>query len=353
MTNDSTIIKSDDLILVTGAGGFIGSKVVEKLIDKGFSNVRCLVRPTGRIESIERIKNNLPPGKNIEIFKGNLLSKEDCAKSAIGAIVIYHLAAAPEKSFPGSVLNNVVTTRNLLDGAITSGTLKRFVNVSSFAVYSNYNLKHNSVLDETCPIEDRLLERYDPYVYAKIKQEEIVEKYHLEYGLSFVTVRPGVVYGPGNNSLSGRIGIDTFGIFFHLGGNNRIPLTYIDNCADAIILAGVRKGIEGRAFNIVDDDLPTSRQFLKNYKNNYGRFKSIFIPYHVFYMFCLLWEKYCYWSHFQLPPFFNRRKCSANWKGNKYSNDKIKKELGWNQKVRYQEASQKYFDYLRKSGGRN
>ena len=353
MTNGSTIIKSDDLILVTGAGGFIGSKVVEKLFEHGFSNVRCMVRPSGRIESIEKIKNSLPPGKKIEIFKGNLLSREDCAKSTTGAIVIYHLAAVAEKSFPGSVLNNVVTTRNLLDGAITSGTLKRFVNVSSFAVYSNYNLKHNGVLDETCPLENKLLERYDSYVYAKVKQEELVEKYHHEHGLPFVTVRPGVVYGPGNTSLSGRIGIDTFGIFFHLGGNNRIPLTYIDNCAEAIILAGVREGVDEKAFNIVDDDPPTSRQFLKNYKNNYIRFKSIYIPYHLFYAFCFLWEKYCYWSHFQLPPFFNRRKCAAYWKGNKYSNDKIKTELGWNQKVNYHEASKIYFDYLKKSGGRH
>lgn len=353
MADNSNIIASDDLILVTGAGGFIGSKVVEKLIEQGFSNIRCFVRPSGRIDSIEKIKNNLPPGKNIEIFKGNLLSREDCAKSTIGVVVIYHLAASPEKSFPGSILNCVVTTRNLLDGAVNSGTLKRFVNVSSFAVYSNYNLKHNSAFDETCSLENKLLERYDSYVYAKVKQEEIVEKYNHEYNLPFVTVRPGVVYGPGNTSLSGRIGINTFGIFFHLGGNNRIPFTYIDNCAEAIILAGVRKGIEGRAFNIVDDGPPTSRQFLKSYKMNYIPFKSIYIPYHVFYVFCFLWEKYCYWSHFQLPPVFNRRKCSANWKGNKYSNAKIKTELGWNPKVSYQEASKIYFDYLKKLGGRN
>ena len=347
------MISHSDRILVTGANGFIGSKVVEKLLEQGFNNIRCFVRPSGRIDSLEKIKNILPPDRNIEIFKGNLLSREDCEKSTKGVAVIYHLAASLEKSFPGSVLNCVVTTRNLLDGAVTSGTVKRFVNVSSFSVYSNYNLKHNSLLDETCPIEDQLLERFDTYVYAKVKQEKLVEKYHLERGLPFVHVRPGVVYGPGSTSLSGRVGIDTFGIFFHIGGNNRLPLTYVDNCAEAIILAGVREGVDGSSYNIVDDDPPTCRHFLKRYKKNYKNFKSIYVPYHIFYMLCFLWEKYSYWSHFQLPPSFNRRKCSASWKGNTYSNDKIKIELGWDQKMNYEEASRIYFDSLRNSGGPN
>ena len=347
------MIKSDDLILVTGAGGFIGSKVVEKLIEQGFRNIRCFVRPSGRVDFLEKINDKLPSGKSLEIFKGNLLSKEDCAKSTTGVAIIYHLAASLETTFPGSILNCVVTTRNLLDGAVASGTLKRFVNVSTFAVYSNYDLKRNSVFDETCPIENKFIERYDPYAYAKVKQEEIVEKYHHEHNVQFVTVRPGVVYGPGRTDLSGRIGINTFGIFFHLGGNNRIPFTYVDNCAEAIVLAGVKNGIDGKVYNIVDDDLPTSRQFLRNYKIYFGSFKSIYIPYRIFYLFCYLWEKYSYWSNFQLPPAFNRRKCSFFWKGNKYSNNKIKSELGWKPKVSYHEASNIYFDYLNKLGGRN
>ncbi len=145
--------------------------------------------------------------------------------------------------------------------------------------------------------------------------------------------------------MSGKIGIDTFGIFFHLGGSNRIPLTYVDNCADAIALAGLVKGIDGEAFIIVDDDLPTSRQFLKMYKKNVGKFKSIYIPYSSFYFLCYLWEKYSTWSEGQLPPAFNRMRCAAGWKNVKYTNTKLKKLLGWKPKVSFQEASQRYFEY--------
>ncbi len=47
----------------------------------------------------------------------------------------------------------------------------------------------------------------------------------------------------------------------HMGGNGLLPLTYVDNCADAIVLAGLVAGVEGEVFNVVDDDLPRSRAF--------------------------------------------------------------------------------------------
>jgi len=58
-------------------------------------------------------------------------------------------------------------------------------------------------------------------------------------------------------------------------GQNTIPLTYVDNCAEAIALAGLRRGVDGDVFNIVDDDLPTSRQFLRLYKKHVKHFASL------------------------------------------------------------------------------
>ena len=113
-----------------------------------------------------------------------------------------------------------------------------------------------------------------------------------KYGIPYVIVRPGSVYGPGKEAIPGRVGIDTFGIFMHLGGSNKIALTYVDNCAEAIVLAGIMKGIDGEVFNIVDDDLPSSRRFLSLYKRNVKRFKSIYVPHALSYFLCYLWEKY-------------------------------------------------------------
>jgi nucleoside-diphosphate-sugar epimerase len=132
-----------------------------------------------------------------------------------------------------------------------------------------------------------------------------------------------------------------------MGGSIQLPLSYVDNCADAIVMAGLTPGIDGETFNIVDDDLPSSRKFLRLYKKNVRRFLSIPVPFPVAYGLCALWEKYSDWSEGQLPPVFNRRRCSAEWKGSRYSNEKLKRLLGWTPRVKFEQASQQYFEYQR------
>jgi nucleoside-diphosphate-sugar epimerase len=343
------IITFNDPILITGSNGFIGSRVVETLLKYGFINLRCFVRSSSDLTVLNRIVNSFKKA-NIEVVKGNLLSLEDCNKATKNVSVIYHLAAGIEKTFPGSFLNSVVTTKNLIDSTLQNKNLKRFLNVSSFAVYSNLKIKRGGLLDETCEVESDPVQRYEPYCYGKVKQDELVFEYNKKYNIPFVIVRPGAVYGPGKSQITSRVGIGTFGIFLHLGGSNIIPLIYVDNCADAIVLAGTKTGVEGETFNIVDDELPTSRKFLKMYKKNVGYFKSIYIPYRMFYSFSYLWEKYSKWSEGQLPPAFNRRRCAAYWKGNRYSNEKLKTLLGWKPKVSFDEATKRYFESLKGTG---
>ena len=230
---------------------------------------------------------------------------------------------------------------------IKEQTFKRFVNTSSIAVYTNENIPRGGLLDESCEIDHRLVERHEPYTYGKAKQDEIVLEYAEKHNLPYVIVRPSVVFGPGKRKITDRIGTSTFGVFLHLGLNNTIPLTYIDNCAEAIVLAGLKSGIEGQVFNIIDDDLPTSREFLHLYKQKVRRFISIPVPYRIWYFFCSIWEWYSKWSEGQLPPVFNRRTCSVYWKGNKYSNQKAKRLLGWRPRVLMKDGLEQFFVYAR------
>jgi nucleoside-diphosphate-sugar epimerase len=292
----------------------------------------------------------IAPTAKVEVISGNLLSREHCVAAAKDATVIFHLAAGIEKTFPGSFMNSVVTTRNLLDAAVGTGSLRRFVNTSSFAVYSNWNIPSHGVLDETCETETHATERAEAYAYAKLKQDQLVIEYAKKYGFGHVIVRPGAVYGPGTRHITARVGIDTFGFFLHLGGSNRIPFTYVDNCADAMVLAGITPGVDGEVFNIVDDDLPSSRQFLKQYKARARRFRSVYVPYWIFYSLCGLWERYSRWSEGQLPPVFNRRRCATYWKGSRYSNQKLKDRLGWQPIVSRAEAMSSYFEFVRTAG---
>jgi nucleoside-diphosphate-sugar epimerase len=240
-----------------------------------------------------------------------------------------------------------VTTRNLLDATREQGALRRFVSISSFAVYSNMQKTRHRLLDESCPVESQPQLRGDPYCYAKVKQDEIVQEYGRRFGTPYVIVRPGYVYGPGKQAISGRVGIDTFGVFLHLGGSNPIPLTFVDNCAQAIMLAGITKGIDGRVFNVVDDDLPSSRRFLRLYKRHVKPFHSIYLPHALSYVSCSLWEAYSRWSEEQLPPAFNRRGWHAYWKKTRYSNDRLKTELGWTPQVPTSEGLHRYFQGCR------
>jgi nucleoside-diphosphate-sugar epimerase len=346
--NNSTelLADRDDLLLVTGASGFIGRRVVERLLAMGFRNLRCLVRRTGagRLAALQAAVE----GASVEIMNGNLLSREDCARAARGVAVIYHAAAGRgEKSVPDAFLNSVVTTRNLMEEALAGKTLKRFVNVSSFAVYSNAE-KKGKLLDENCPIEQHPVERGDAYCFAKVKQDEIVAEYGSRFGLPYVIVRPGYVYGPGNEGMTPRVGIGTFGIFLHLGGLNTIPITYVENCAEAIVLAGLVPGVDGQVFNVVDDDLPSSRSLLRQYKKNVQPFRSIYLPHAVSYSLCWAWERYVKWSDGQLPLSFNRRDWHATWKSTKYSNARIKERLGWTPRVPTSEGLSRHFEACRR-----
>jgi len=336
------IISRDERILVTGSNGFIGARVVEILLEYGFAHIRCFVRPSSRLDRLEKVLSQFDAGKNVELVTGDLLSTTDCRKAAQEVSIIYHLAAGMEKSFAGAFMNSALATRNLMDAFLQFGRPKRFVSVSSFAVYSNVTLKRGALLDETCRLEDAPQDRFDAYGFGKLKQEELVKEYGTNYKLPYVILRPGYVFGPGKTELNRRVGVGAFGIFIQVNGSNFLPLTFVDNCAEAIVLAGLKVNVDGEIFNVVDDELPTGRQFLKAYMKKMKPFRSIRIPYFAGYVMCFIWEKYSKWSKGQLPPAFNRRRCVAEWKRNRYSNQKLKDQLGWKPRVTMEQAMEAF-----------
>jgi len=347
--NSKYIVSPGDSILVTGSSGFIGAKVVQVLLALGFTRIRCLVRASSQLSRLQAVLTKFDLRKNVELVTGDLLSRRDCHKAVKGVSLIYHLAAGMEKSFAGTFMNSALGTRNLLDAFLEFGLPKRVVNVSSFAVYSNLKLKRGALLDETCPLEDAPQERFDAYAFGKLKQEEMVKEYGRHHGVPYVILRPGYVFGPDKQALSGRVGINTFGFFVQVSGSNVLPMTFVENCAEAIVLAGLRPGIEGEVFNIVDDELLNGRQFLRAY-NRVKPFRSVHVPYSLAYAVCSLWERYSKWSKNQLPPAFNRRRCAADWKPMHYSNQKLRERLGWKPRVSLNQAMQAFLGQFETNG---
>lgn len=350
---ESFIVDHHDLILITGANGFIGPHVVQSLLRMGFRNLRCFARPTSDLTKIDALLALLSDDARVEVVRGNLLSVADCFEATKDAAIVIHLAAGRgEKSFPDAFLNSVVTTRNLLEAALAHRCLRRFVNISSFSVYDNMAKRESAILDENCPLEEPAHRRGDAYCFAKVKQDLLVIDYGKRFSIPYVIIRPGYVYGPGKPAISGRVGIDTFGVFLHLGGSNTMPFTYVDNCADAIALAGVTHGVNGEVFNVVDDELLSSRRFLHLYKRNVRRFASLYVPHALSYLMCSLWERYAEWSEDQLPPVFNRSRWYANWRTTCYSNKKLKTLLGWKPRVSTSAGLALFFETCRRGASR-
>ena len=116
------------------------------------------------------------------------------------------------------------------------------------------------MLNETTPLESRP-EKRDLYAQCKLRQEQLFWEYHRQKGVPLTVLRPGVIYGPRGSALSSRIGLRMPGVFLFFGGDNLLPLSYVENCAEAIVLAGRTRPATGEIYNVLDDELMSCREF--------------------------------------------------------------------------------------------
>jgi len=323
------------MILVTGGAGFLGKEVVRLLVLQYKQNVRCLVRPStsGHIFN-ELFGGTLP--SSVEVFPASFNDLGSLRQALTGVDIVLHLAASLQGSIPAQVSNTVIGSENLF-AACVEEKISRLVLCSSFGVIGASNVRKNAVIDESVPMEGHP-ELRDPYSFTKHMQEQLAWEFNREKGLPLVVVRPGVIFGPPLSILSSRIGLSLFGLFLHLGGNNRIPLTYKENCADLIIKAGIVPDIEGEVFCAVDDDLPTSRDLLLRYKKEIKRLYSVRIPYRLLRQLAKLNVWYATRTQGHLPSIFTPYKVDAMWKGHQFSNNKAKEKLKWHPRVSMREA---------------
>jgi nucleoside-diphosphate-sugar epimerase len=324
-------------VLLTGATGFLGRRVLRELLDEGCA-VRCAVRSGSDVQSLRDFVGSRRWNRS-ETVNAQLANTDQCGDLVRDCDVVYHAAAALSGSASNLVMNSVVPTRNLMNAAAEEG-VGRFVLVSSLGIYGSQNLRRNAVLDEECPVDSAGHLR-DPYTYSKILQEEVAWKISQETGLPLVVLRPGVIFGDERGVLSHRVGLQLGGLLLRIGGGQRVPFTYVENCAEAVKLAGLRAGIDGQFFNVVDDDLPTGRQVLRMYRKAGRKLRVIGIP-----QFATNWlarfnEWYSARTEQQIPAVLTRYRVQAMWKPLQYSNSRAKELLGWHPSTSFDEAFEK------------
>lgn len=331
-------------ILVTGAAGFLGNVLVERLLSHGERDLRLFIRPGPKRAKLEALAARFP-GASLEFVTGNLVSAADCVKAVEGVDLVYHLAAGMSGAAAELFLHTVVASKYLLDAIVASKHPPKTVLVSSFSVYGVAALGRGARVDESVPLEPNPVLR-DLYAQAKLRQEKLFWEYRDKFGLPLVVVRPGVIYGPGTKPFSNRVGLNLFGLFLHLGGNNVLPLTYVDNCAEAIIAAGTSPQSVGEAYNVVDDDLPTCSQYLRAYRRQVGGLRVVRLPYFATMLLSRAVERYHHWSQGQLPAIFTPYKTASMWAGNRFTNARLK-SLGWRPPVSTAEGMRRMFDSVK------
>ncbi len=311
-------------VLVTGAGGFLGGALVERLLAHGEKDLRLFVRPSSRREKLDLLMARFPDAR-VEICVGDLDELDDARRAVQGAGLVYHLVAAGRGGAAEIFQATVVTSQNLLDALleVPPAERPRVVLVSSFSVYGAAALGRGALIDEGSPVEPHPARR-DVYAQAKLRQEKLFWEARAEHGLSVVVVRPGVIYGPGGTAISPRVGMQLSGVFLHLGGDNVLPLTYVDNCAEGVVVAGRAAAADGQVYNLVDDDLPTCDDFLRAYRERVQRLRALRLPYPLTMALSLGLEQFNRLSPRKLPPVLTPYRTATSWAGHRFTNRKIK-----------------------------
>jgi NAD dependent epimerase/dehydratase len=234
-------------VLVTGAGGFIGSHLVERLVDLG-ANVRALVEYNS-LGSWGWLDES-PVRGDIEVVLGDVRDRDSTVVAAAGRDVVFHLAAliAIPWSYDAPaayVETNVVGTLNVLRAAQQAG-VERVVHTSTSEVYGSAQY---APIDEAHPLQAQ-----SPYAASKIGADKIAEAFHLSFGLPVATLRPFNTYGP---RQSARAVIPTILTQLLAGGTialgNLAPtrdFTYVTDTVEAFVkVVDVAEAV-GRVLNV-------------------------------------------------------------------------------------------------------
>ncbi|MBK6512714.1 MAG: NAD(P)-dependent oxidoreductase [Polyangiaceae bacterium] len=331
-------------VLVTGSNGFLGSALVDRLLARGVRGVVCALRagsPRGRLDEVLARH----PGAGAAVVTGSLETVAGAAALLDGVGTVLHVAATMRGSTAQIFHGTVDASKNLLDAIAARSPRPRVVLVSSFGVYGVAELPRGAVVDETTPLEPHP-ERRDDYSHAKLWQEQLFADYHRRHEVPLAVVRPGVIYGPGGVALSSRVGLGFPKVFVALGGGNELPLTYVDNCAEAICVVADKARFDGDVYNVHDDDLITCDDYLRRYRAAVGGLRAVKVPFAAFLALSGLVE----WvsearSKGRRPAKLSRYKTRTTWGGNRFSNARLR-SLGFAPIVSTDEGLRRTFEHL-------
>ena len=235
--------------LVTGAGGFIGSHLVERLLSDGW-RVKAFVRYSSHDQHGALVHAAAGVLDQVDLVPGDLRDGDVVRRAVEDCDAVLHLGAVIAIPYsytaPRDVVEtNVLGTLNVLEAARVCGT-PRVVHTSTSEVYGTAQQLR---IDESHPLQGQ-----SPYSASKIGADKLAEAYHLSFGLPVVTLRPFNTYGP---RQSPRAVIPTILGQALAGGQIRLgslaptrDFTYVTDTVAAFALAASAPGIEGQVVHL-------------------------------------------------------------------------------------------------------
>lgn len=242
-------------VVVFGASGFIGRKVVERLTAAGVPQ-RLFVRSPKRMGDVET-------DPALELFGGDVNDAKQVEQAVAGCDAIIHLVAGAPTTWAGYQKLFVDGLRNVADAALRHGT-KRLLFASS--ITSLYLGRRSDVITEDTLPDDRPNKRCD-YAKAKILCERLLLELHHERGLPAVILRPGIVIGRGSPVQHLGLGAwpsETACVRWGRDIDRGLPLVLVDDVAEAFIgaLNADIQDVAGKAFNLVGDVRLSAREYV-------------------------------------------------------------------------------------------
>jgi dTDP-glucose 4,6-dehydratase len=236
-------------VLVTGAGGFIGSHLVERLVRDG-ATVRAFVRYTSRGDAglLDQLPDDIRAG--LDVIAGDLRDNGAILQAVAGTDVVFHLGAII--SIPYSYRHpmetaetNFMGTLNVLMAARTHG-VRRVVHTSTSEVYGT---ARSVPMDESHPLQGQ-----SPYSASKIGADKLAESFYCAYDLPVVTVRPFNTFGPRQSARAVIPTIITQALTrdcVRLGNlETRRDFTYVSDTVDGFLRAASAPDVEGQVLNL-------------------------------------------------------------------------------------------------------
>lgn len=248
-------------IYITGATGFVGSYVVSEALRRNHEVV-AVVRPSSN-STLGSQDSNGDGGQNVTAARVDLRSRRGLVESLAGVDAVIHLAAAKSGDFHTQFAGTVVATENLL-AAMNEAGVNKLIGISTFSVYDFLNTKSGTLIDENALIDDEPALR-DEYAQTKLVQEDLYRGFGNGVDRHVTILRPGMIYGA-DNLWHALLGAEFGPRFLKIGSKATLPMAYVENCAEAMVLAAEKLAespspVAGQVINIVDDNLPTQERY--------------------------------------------------------------------------------------------